>query len=190
MQVDLKRSRLPETNSSLMDCDTPSMVVINNANLEHVTQLSLGRGNTSELYLNNCGLMRISRTTFDGYPGLRTLQLNRNAPDIQRDTFLGLNHLTSLGVDSCRVRDVDPNWFVPLKKLTRLSLIKNDISWLRKNVFSKLNKLEELYLQFNMLKYIVNKPFSKLRRLIKLNLSSNIIIFIKSHTFEDLINLR
>ncbi|XP_033963680.1 toll-like receptor 13 [Pseudochaenichthys georgianus] len=189
VEVDLKRSRLPETNSSLMDCDTPSMVVINNANLEHVTQLSLGRGNTSKLYLNNCGLMQISRTTFDGYPGLRTLQLNRNAPDIQRDTFLGLNHLTSLGVDSCRVRDVDPNWFVPLKKLTRLSLIKNDISWLRKNVFSKLIKLEELYLQFNMLKYI-NKPFSKLRRLIKLNLSSNIIIFIKSHTFEDLINLR
>ncbi|KAI4807579.1 hypothetical protein KUCAC02_027381 [Chaenocephalus aceratus] len=145
VEVDLKRSRLPETNSSLMDCDTPR---------------------------------------------LRTLQLNRNAPDIQRDTFLGLNHLTSLGVDRCSVRDVDPNWFVPLKKLTRLSLIKNDISWLRKNVFSKLNKLEELYLQFNMLKYIINKPFSKLRRLIKLNLSSNIIIFIKSHTFEDLINLR
>lgn len=188
MQVDLKRSRLPETNSSLMDCNTPSMVIINHANLEHVTQL--GRGNTSTLYLNNCGLKQISRTTFDGYPGLKTLELNRNAPDIQRDTFIGLTHLTNLGMDSCRVRDIHPDWFVPLKKLTRLSLIKNEISWLTKNVFSKLNNLEELYLQFNMLKYIMNNPFSKLRSLIKLNLSSNIILFIKNHTFEDLINLR
>ncbi|XP_063748664.1 toll-like receptor 13 isoform X2 [Eleginops maclovinus] len=190
VEVNLKNSRLPETNSSLLDCDTPRMVILNFAKLENVAQLSFGRGNTSQLYLNKCGLKQISRTTFEGYPGLKKLQLNGNSLDIQQDTFQGLTQLTLLSMDSSKVHDINPNWFVPLKKLTRLSLINNEITWLTFNVFSKLTNLEALYLQFNLLKYITNKPFSRLRRLLKLNLSMNSIIFIKDHTFEDLINLR
>ncbi|XP_031147307.1 toll-like receptor 13 [Sander lucioperca] len=189
VEVDLKGSRLPQTNSSLLDCATPPEVVIVDANLGNVAQLSLGRGNTSKLHLINCGLKQISRTTFDGYRGLEMLQLNQNKLDIQWDTFEGLTHLTFLSFDKSKVADIDPNWFVPLKKLTCLSLTKNAITELKPKVFSALTRLEQLYLQFNLLKYITKKPFSKLRRLQKLNLSLNIIDFIEADTFQDLINL-
>ncbi|KAF1373987.1 hypothetical protein PFLUV_G00244600 [Perca fluviatilis] len=189
VEVDLKGSRLPQTNSSLLDCATPPVVIIVDANLGNVAQLSLGRGNTSQLHLINCGLKQISRTTFDGYRGLKMLQLNQNKLDIQLDTFKGLTHLTFLSFDKSKVADIDPNWFNPLKKLTILSLTKNAITELKPKVFSTLTQLEQLYLQFNLLKYITKKPFSKLRRLTKLNLSLNIIDFIEEDTFQDLTNL-
>nr|USC27895.1 toll-like receptor 13 [Sebastiscus marmoratus] len=189
VEVDLKGSRLPPTNSSLLDCDTPPVVVIMDAKLGNVAQLSLGRGNTSRLYLINCGLKQISRTTFDGYRGLKVLQLNQNKLDIQPDAFKGLTRLTFLSFDRSKIRDIDPNWFIPLKELTRLSLLKNEITELTSNVFSALTRLEQLYLQFNLLKYISKKPFSKLRRLKKLNLSLNIIDFIEDGTFQDLTSL-
>ncbi|XP_075949692.1 uncharacterized protein LOC142951777 [Anarhichas minor] len=189
VEVDLKGSRLPRANYSLLDCDTPPVVVIEDANLGNVAQLSLGRGNTSKLYLINCGLKQISRTTFDGYRSLKMLQLNHNKLDIQRDTVKGLTHLTFLSFDTSNIRDIDPNWFVPLKSLTRLSLVENEITELTPKVFSALTRLEQLYLQFNLLKYITKKPFSKLRRLTKLNLSLNIIDFIEVGTFRDLTSL-
>nr|QXJ40778.1 toll-like receptor 13a [Sebastes schlegelii] len=189
VEIDLKGSRLPPTNSSLLDCDTPPVVVIMDAKLGNVAQLSLGRGNTSRLYLINCGLKQISHTTFDGYRGLKVLQLNQNKLDIQPDAFKGLTHLEFISFDRSKIRDIDPNWFIPLKKLTRLSLLKNEITELTSNVFSALTRLEQLYLQFNLLKYISKKPFSKLRRLKKLNLSLNIIDFIEDGTFQDLTRL-
>lgn len=190
IQVDLKGSRLPQTNSSLLDCPTPAVVIIMDANFGNVAQLSLGRGNTSRLYLLNCGLKQISRTTFEGYPRLKTLQLNQNKVIVQQDSFKDLTHLTFLSFDRGKIREIDPNWFVPLKKLTRLSLLKNEITELAPKVFSALTGLEQLYLQFNLLKYITRKPFSKLRRLSKLNLSLNIIDFIEEGTFEDLTQLK
>ncbi|XP_073346036.1 uncharacterized protein [Pagrus major] len=189
IEVDLKGSMLPQTNTSLLDCATPPVVIINDANLGDVAQFSIGRGNTSKLYLNNCGLRQISRTTFNGYPRLKTLQLNQNKIVIQQDTFEDLTHLTFLSFDRSKIRDIDPNWFVPLKRLTRLSLLKNEITELPPKVFSALTKLEQLFLQFNLLKYISKKPFSKLRRLTKLNLSLNIIDFIEEGSFEDLTRL-
>lgn len=189
IQVDLKGSRLPQINSSLLDCATPPVVVIADANLGNVARLSLGRGNTSRLYLINCGLKQISRTTFD-YQGLKTLQLNQNKVVIQQDTFKGLTQLTFLSFDKSKIRDINPNWFIPLKNLTRLSLMKNEITELTRNVFSALTRLEQLYLQFNLLKYITKKPFSKLRRLTKLNLSLNIIDFIEEGSFQDLKKLK
>ncbi|XP_068439518.1 toll-like receptor 13 [Clinocottus analis] len=189
VEVDLKGSRLPHANYSLLDCDTPPVVVIEDAKLGNVAQLSLGRGNTSRLYLINCGLKQISRTTFEGYRGLKTLQLNQNKLDIQRGTFEGLTSLEFLSFDKSKVRDIDPNWFVPLEYLNRLSLMKNEITELTPKVFSALTQLEQLYLQFNLLKYITKKPFSKLRRLRKLNLSLNIIDFIEAGTFQDLTRL-
>ncbi|XP_051274354.1 toll-like receptor 13 [Dicentrarchus labrax] len=189
LEVDLKGSRLPQTNTTLLDCATPHVVVIADANLGNVAQLSLGRGKTSRLYLINCGLKQISRTTFGGYQGLKTLQLNQNKVVIQQDTFKGLTHLTFLSFDKSNIRDIDPEWFIPLKKLNRLSLMKNDITELPPNVFSALTTLEQLYLQFNLLKYITRKPFSKLRRLKKLNLSLNIIDFIEEGSFQDLTKL-
>lgn len=189
LEVDLKGSRLPQANSSLLDCPFPRVVVIVDANLGNVAQLSLGRGNTTRLYLLNCGLKQISPTTFKGYPQLTTLQLNQNKVIIEHDTFKDLNHLTFLSVDKSKIRDIDPKWFVPLKKLNRLSLLKNEITELSPKVFSALTQLEQLYLQFNLLKYITRKPFSKLRKLSKLNLSLNIIDFIEEGTFEDLTKL-
>ncbi|XP_030256607.1 toll-like receptor 13 isoform X2 [Sparus aurata] len=189
VEVDLKGSVLRQTNTSLLDCATPPMVAINDANLGDVAQFSIGRGNTSKLYLNNCGLRQISSTTFDGYPRLKTLQLNQNKLVIQPDTFKGLTQLTFLSFDKNKLRDIDPNWFVPLKNLTRLSLLKNEITELPPKVFSALTQLEQLFLQFNLLKYITKKPFSKLRRLTKLNLSLNIIDFIEEGSFEDLTRL-
>ncbi|TKS89932.1 Toll-like receptor 13 [Collichthys lucidus] len=188
IEVDLKGSKLPQTNSSLLNCATPRMVIIMDANFGNVAQLSLG-GNTSKLYLNNCGLKQISHTTFD-YHGLVTLQMNGNKLIIQQDTFKNLNNLSFLGLDKNRLRDIDPNWFIPLKKLTRMSLMKNEITELTPKAFSALTQLEELYLQFNLLKYITKKPFSRLRKLRKLNLSLNIIDFIEEGTFEDLKSLR
>uniref|UniRef100_A0A3Q3LPW7 Toll-like receptor 13 n=1 Tax=Mastacembelus armatus TaxID=205130 RepID=A0A3Q3LPW7_9TELE len=190
IEVDLKGSRLPQGNSSLLDCPTPPVVVIKDAKLGNVAQLSLSKGNTSKLYLINCGLKQISRTTFDGYQGLTTLQLNENKVDIQRDAFRGLTHLTFLSFDKSKIRDIDPNWFIPLKKLTCLSLPKNAITELPPKAFSVLTQLEQLYLHFNLLKYISMKPFSKLRRLFKLNLSLNLIDFIEEGSFQDLTNLR
>ncbi|XP_070846835.1 toll-like receptor 13 [Chaetodon trifascialis] len=189
VEIDLKGSRLPQINSSLLDCDTPPVVVIMDANLGNVARMSLGRGNTSKLYLINCGLKQISRTTFDSYRGLKTLQLNQNKVVIQQDTFEGLTDLTFLSFDRSKIRNIDPNWFIPLKKLTRLSLLKNEITELPPQVFSVLTQLEQLYLQFNLLKYITKKPFSKLRRLRKLNLSLNIIDFIEEGSFHDLARL-
>lgn len=164
------------------------MVIIMDANLGNVAQLSLG-GNTSKLYLNNCGLKQISHTTFD-YHGLVTLQMNENKVIIQQDTFKNLNNLSFLALDKNKLREIDPNWFIPLKKLTRMSLMKNEITELTPKAFSALTLLEELYLQFNLLKYITKKPFSRLQKLRKLNLSLNIIDFIEEGTFEDLKRLR
>ncbi|XP_070708148.1 toll-like receptor 13 [Pempheris klunzingeri] len=189
VEVDLKGSRLPQTNYSLLDCATPPVVVIADADLGNVDHLSLGRGNTSRLYLINCGLKRISRTTFDSYQGLKTLQLNQNKVVIQPDTFKGLSSLTFLSFDKGKIRDIDPKWFAPLKRLTRLSLMKNEITELAPKVFSVHTQLEQLYLQFNLLKYITKNPFSKLRRLTKLNLSLNIIDFIEEGSFQDLTRL-
>nr|QWW30859.1 TLR13c [Siniperca chuatsi] len=190
VEVDLKGSRLPQTKSSLVDCATPPLVVIVEANLGNVAQLLLGKGNTSRLYLNNCGLKQISHTTFDGYQGLKTLQLNQNKVIIQQDTFKGLTHFTFLSFDKSKIRDIDPDWFVPLKKLTCLSLPKNEITELTPKAFSALTRLEQLYLQFTLLKYITKKPFSKLLRLTKLNLSLNITDFIEEGFFQDLTRLR
>ncbi|XP_020493189.2 toll-like receptor 13 [Labrus bergylta] len=190
VEVDLKGSRLPQNNSSLLDCPSPPMFIMMDANFGNVDQLSLGRGNTSKLYLINLGLRQISRTTFDGYKGLKTLQVNQNKLIIEPDTFNGLTHLTFLSFDKSKLHEIDPNWFVPLINLTRLSLLKNEITELPPKGFSALIHLEQLYLQFNLLKYITRKPFSKLRRLKKLNLSLNIIDFIEEGTFQDLTCLR
>nr|QFE31824.1 toll-like receptor 21-2 [Sillago sinica] len=189
LEVDLQGSKLPETNTSLLDCTTPPMVVLMDADFGNVAQLSLGRGNTTRLDLINCGLKQISQTTFNGYPRLKTLQVNQNRVTIRPDTFRGLTSLTFLSFDKNKIRDIDPRWFTPLKRLTRLSLVKNDITELVPNVFSDLTDLEQLYLQFNLLKYITKKPFRNLRRLKKLNLSLNIIDFIEEGTFQDLTSL-
>ncbi|XP_062298757.1 toll-like receptor 13 [Scomber scombrus] len=190
LEVDLKGSKLLHPNSSLLDCATPQVMFILHAKLGNVAQVPLGKGNTSRLYLTNCGLKEISRTTFEGYKRLKTLQINQNKVIIHKDTFQGMSHLTFVSFDRCKIRDIDPNWFLPLKTLTRLSLLKNEITELTPMVFSVLTKLEQLYLQFNLLKYITKKPFSKLRRLDKLNLSLNIIDFIEEGSFQDLTRLR
>ncbi|XP_071318192.1 toll-like receptor 13 [Trachinotus anak] len=190
VEVDLKGSRLPQHNSSLLDCPTPSVVIIMDANFGNVAHLSLGKGNTSRLYLINCGLKEISHTTFHGFQELKTLQLNQNKVVIQQDAFKGLPKLTFLSLDRGKIRDIDPTWFAPLEKLTRLSFMKNEVLELTPNVFSALTKLEQLYLQFNLLKYITKRPFSKLKRLTKLNLSLNIIDFIEEGSFQDLTSLR
>ncbi|XP_059180837.1 toll-like receptor 13 [Centropristis striata] len=189
VEVDLKGSRFPQTNSSLLDCDSPPVVLIVDANLGDVAQLPLGRGNTSEIYLINCGLRQISNTTFAGYRRLKTLQLNHNRLDIQRDTFKVLTHLTFLSFDCSKVRDIDTSWFITLKKLTHLSLVKNEITELPSKAFSALTQLQDLKLRCNLLKYITKKPFSNLRKLTRLNLSQNIIDFIEFNTFEDLTGL-
>lgn len=190
IQVDLKGSRLPQVNSSLMDCPTPTMLIIEDANLGNVANLSLGRGNTRFLYFFNCGLRQISRTTFKGYRRLEKLQLNRNKIHIDPETFTDQPRLTFISLDRNKMRDLDPTVLAPLKKLTRLSLMKNEITELAENMFSKLTQLEQLYLQFNLLKYITKKPFGKLWKLIRLNLSLNIIDFIEEGSFEDLRSLR
>ncbi|KAL7371994.1 hypothetical protein ABVT39_008181 [Epinephelus coioides] len=190
IMVDLKGSRLSRTNFSLLDCGAPREVFIADANLGNVAQMSLGRGNTSRLHLINCGLTQISHITFDGYRGLKVLQLNQNKLGIQWDAFKVLTNLRFLSFDRSEVCDINPNWFVSLKKLTVLSLVKNEITKLPPNVFSALTRLDRLYLQFNLLRYITKKPFSKLRMLTKLNLSLNIIDFIESGTFEDLTRLK
>lgn len=171
--MDLKGSRLPGANDSLLDCEAPPTVVIEDADL----------GSTGRLHLINCGLKRISRTTFEGYRGPKTLQLNQNPLDIQRDAFQGLTRLEFLSFDRSRIRDVDPDWFAPLTSLTRSSLPKNEITELVPKVFGALTHLEQLYLQFNLLKYISKQPFGKLRKLTKLDLSLNIIDFIEVGTF-------
>ena len=186
----MKGSKLLHPNSTLLDCATPQVLFILHANLGNVAQVPLGKGNTGRLYLINCGMKEISRTTFEGYKRLKTLQINQNKVIIHEDTFQGMSHLTFLSFDRCKLRDINPNWFLPLKTLTRLSLLKNEITELTPMVFSVLTKLEQLYLQFNLLKYITKKPFSKLRRLDKLNLSLNIIDFIEEGSFQDLTRLR
>lgn len=189
-QIDLKGSKLPQGNSSLLDCPTPPTVIILDAHFGNVAQLPLGKGNTRRLTLINCGLEQISHTTFEGYQRLTTLQLNQNHLVIEPDTFKDLTDLTFLSFDRNKIRDIDPKWFVPLEKLIRLSILKNQITELKPEVFSSLTQLEQLYLQFNLLKYITGKPFSKLRKLTKLNLSLNIIDFIEEGTFQDLTSLR
>nr|XP_020461930.1 toll-like receptor 13 [Monopterus albus] len=190
VEVDLTGSRLPQHNSSLLDCATPPVVILKNANLGNVAQLSLGAGNTSKLYLINCGLKRISRTTFHGFQRLEFLQLNQNKVVIQPDTFKDLPDLSFLSFDKNKIRAIDPKWFIPLKKLTCLSLPKNEITELPPKAFSALTQLKELYLHFNLLKYITKKPFSKLCSLLKLNLSLNIIYYIEEGSFQDLTSLR
>lgn len=190
IQIDLKGSRLPQSKSSLLDCATPAVVVISDANLGNVAQLSLSKGKTRRLYLINCGLQQISHTTFYGFKGLEMLQLNENKVVMQQDTFEGLTNLNFLSFDKCKIRDIDPKWFIPLKSLKRLSFSKNEITELTSNVFSALVQLKELYLHFNLLKYITMNPFSKLWSLTKLNLSLNIIDFIAEGSFQDLKSLR
>ncbi|KAK2884877.1 toll-like receptor 13 isoform X1 [Channa argus] len=189
LKVDLKGSRSPQSNSSLLDCVTPLWLTIMDANLGNLAQLPLGKGRKHRLYLINCGLKEVSRTTFDSFKGLRTLQLNANRVIIQKDTFNGMTNLTFLSFDKCNIRDVDPNWFVSLKNLTRLSVTKNEITELEPYVFSALNKLEELYLHFNLLKFISSEAFRKLWKLKRLNLSLNIIHYIAEGAFQDLKNL-
>ncbi|CAJ1080890.1 toll-like receptor 13 [Xyrichtys novacula] len=189
-EIDLKGSKLPQTNSSLLDCPTPPLLIIRDANLGNVAQMPLGKANTKKLYLDNLGMTRISKTTFSGYKRVKTLQMNRNKVAIEKDTFESLTHLTFLSFDQNKIRDIDPDWFIPLKNLNCLSLTKNEITELPPRAFSTLIQLEQLYLQFNLLKYITRKPFSKLRRLTKLNLSLNIIDFIEEGTFQDLTSLR
>lgn len=67
IQVDLKGSRLPQHNSSLLDCVAPPVVIIMDANLGNMSHLSLGKGNISRLYLIDSGLEQIYHTTFDSY---------------------------------------------------------------------------------------------------------------------------
>lgn len=190
IQVDLKGSRLPQSNSSLLDCATPLEIVIMDANLGNDSQLLLRKSKTKSLYLINCGLKQISHSTFYGFKGLKTLQLNENKIIIKQDTFKGLTHLKFLSFDKCKMRDIDPDWFIPLKNLNSLSFSKNEITELTTNVFSALSYLEELYLHFNLLKAITMNPFSKLWRLTKLNLSLNIIYYIEEGSFQDLHSLR
>ncbi|KAM4524155.1 uncharacterized protein PAE49_000595 [Odontesthes bonariensis] len=190
VEVDLKGSKLPPRNSSLLDCSTPPMVMILDANFGNVAHLSLGKGNTSRLDLINCGLKDIFSSTFKGHRQLKTLQLDQNSVVIHQDTFKNLTQLTFLSFDRNKIRDIDPQWFIPLKRLTRLSLLKNHITELPPKAFSALTQLQQLYMQFNLLKYITRKPFSNLRRLWKLNLSLNIIDFIEEGTFHGLTNLR
>lgn len=189
MQVALNGSQLAQSNSSLLDCATPELVIME-ANLGNVDQVSLGKGNTSKLFLINCGLRKISQTTFSGFKKLETLQLNENKVDIQEDAFKGQTRLTFLSFDKCKMRDLEQNWFAPLKNLTRLSLTKNEIIDLSEKVFFHLTQLEELYLHFNLLKAITQNSFSNLRKLKKLNLSLNIIHYIAEGTFQDLTSLR
>lgn len=190
IQIDLKGSKLPRGNSSLLDCRTPSKVFIIDANFGNVANMSLGSGRMKILDLINCGLKRISHLTFARQKGLKVLQLNQNNVDIQPDAFRDLTHLTFLSIERNKIRDIDPDWFIPLKNVTCLSMLKNQITELPPEGFSALTQLQQLYLQFNLLKYITRKPFRNLRRLKKLNLSLNIIDFIEEGTFQDLTNLK
>ncbi|MEQ2243488.1 hypothetical protein ILYODFUR_007492 [Ilyodon furcidens] len=190
VEVDLKGSKLPASNTSLLDCPTPPTLIINEAKLGNVARLSSEMSSTSKLYLINCGLKQISNSTFEVFTALKTLYLNKNSVDIKSDTFRGLTELTFLSLDRNRIRNIDLRWFVPLKSLHRLSLMKNEITELEPNVFHALTQLEQLYLQFNLLKSLKKKTFSNLYRLKKLNLSLNLICFIEEGTFQDLKNLR
>ncbi|XP_041672319.1 toll-like receptor 13 [Cheilinus undulatus] len=189
VDVDLKGSKLAQANSSLLDCSTPFLLLMKDAKFGNVAQLASGSRKTNELYLINVGLKQISRTTFTGYEGLKTLQMSQNEVIIEQDTFKDLTQLVFLSLDCSRLRDIDPNWFAPLKKLKQLSLLKNESTALPPMGFSALIHLEQLYLQFNLLKYITKKPFRMMQRLKILNLSWNIIYFIEEGTFQDLKSL-
>ncbi|XP_035987945.1 toll-like receptor 13 [Fundulus heteroclitus] len=190
VQVDLKGSKLPQSNVSLLDCPTPTTLIFMEAKLGNVARLSSGRRSTSKLCLTNCGLKQISNSTFEGFAALKTLCLDKNAVVIEPDAFRGMTTLRSLNLDRNRIRDIDPRWFLPLKTLTQLSLMKNEITELEPSVFHALTQLEQLYLQFNLLKSLKNRTFSNLFKLQRLSLSLNIICFIEPGTFQDLKNLR
>nr|CAD7441418.1 unnamed protein product [Timema bartmani] len=109
--------------------------------------------------------------------------------DIEMDTFLGLENLSSLSMDSNLLKIIKRNTFSKLVNLTTLSLINNTIEEIETDAFIGLWKLQNLLISSNHLSRLDEGCFDHLKGLSILDLSNNKIHVVGPNDFKFLVNL-
>ncbi|KAK1881839.1 Toll-like receptor 13 [Dissostichus eleginoides] len=140
VEVDLKRSMLPETNSSLMDCNTPSM--------------------------DRCRVRDIDPNWFVPLKKLTRLSLVKNEISwLRKNVFSKLNKLEALYLQFNMLKYIIHKPF-NLINLRYLSLKGNRIKMLSTNILSGLTNLRKMVLYNNRLHFKHNDaPFINLTSL-------------------------
>jgi len=146
--------------------------------------------NLLELKMLNLPVIKLEKNSFSTLKKLKKLHISDwlSLEQLSEDAFNGLESLSYLSLQSCKLDHVPQQAFAKLKNLEELNLSNNPIN-LEKSTFESTPQLKELYLSNIGVHIIHENPFVSLKKLVKLDLSQNNIEVLVNHLFLQLRNL-
>ena len=136
--------------------------------LQNCTKISI-------VFLDFNNIKKIGKNTFSGLERLTSVLLHNNEiEEIHPEAFRGLSSLSFLHIGHNSVSAIPPGLFDEVVNLENLELQYNSITSLSKDVFKHLANLQILYLNDNKISSVADQIFpSNMTWLQKLNISNN-----------------
>ncbi|KAK5602921.1 hypothetical protein CRENBAI_019531 [Crenichthys baileyi] len=154
VEVDLKGSKLPASNTSLLDCPTPTTLHRLSLMKNEITELEPNVFHAltqlEQLYLQFNLLKSLKKKTFGNLYRLKKLNLSLNLICfIEEGTFQDLKNLRYLDLSGNRISRVTPSILSGLKKLTHIILYNNRLHFRSYEApFIHLTSLEYLEMRY------------------------------------------
>ncbi|XP_064635243.1 leucine-rich repeat-containing protein 15-like [Lineus longissimus] len=147
--------------------------------------------NLKNLWISECGLVRIAPYTFQTPENLTELSLFGNQIRVlTNETFKGLRKLLKLDLRFNQISSIPDGSFKDLESLSILMLDNNKLLSVTNGTFKGLRNLADLELIRNKIHSVADNSFGDLKKLLKLNLMENKIGVITGRIFNGLKKLR
>jgi hypothetical protein len=136
------------------------------------------------------------KSSFTAVPILRLTDVtylwlsDNNITLLERDSFVSLTELETLGLWKCGLRTIQLGAFNGLTNLADLTIIGNQINEIIPGTFENLSNLERLILWDNGLEHLDRDVFSGLVKLKKVGLARNKLQYLHPDTFVGLPNIK
>ncbi|KAL3055851.1 hypothetical protein OYC64_018534 [Pagothenia borchgrevinki] len=171
----------------------PNLVELKLANNDYISYLHTrtftGIKKLERLDLSNCNLFNIPDRIFIEQPALLEVFLFENHFRRIPSSFRGMENLTHIYLERCRIEAVAYNSLLGLTRLRFLNLQENRIHVIHDHSFQDLVRLENFYLNDNLLAYLPRSAFKGLVCLKMLNLGGNKLTNVSRTWFGDQVEL-
>ncbi|XP_054471982.1 nyctalopin [Anoplopoma fimbria] len=141
------------------------------------------------LDISNCNLFNIPDRIFLEQAALKEVLCFENHFRRIPGAFRGMENLTHIYLERCKIEAVAYNSLLGLGGLKYLNLQENRINVIHDGSFQDLLRLENFYLNDNLLSNLPQHAFKGLIRLKMLNLGGNLLTNVSRTWFGDLVEL-
>ncbi|KAK5860603.1 hypothetical protein PBY51_022067 [Eleginops maclovinus] len=171
----------------------PNLVELKLANNDYISYLHTrtftGLKKLVRLDLSNCNLFNLPDRIFIEQPALKEVFFFENKFRRIPGTFRGMENLTHIYLERCKIEAVAYNSLLGLSRLKFLNLQENRINVIHDQSFQDLLRLENFFLNDNQLTDLPRSAFKGLSCLKMLNLGGNKLINVSRTWFSDLVEL-